>query len=148
MKNASKSGSCFQLQAGAPILKRACKATPQIAAGGLATAAILCVFAVAWVKYSDYQAAQVERNTDAQHAKAETATSPVDHLLQCKDQGSLHSFGGVNADCIERVVKAAQTFQSDRLAGLVTRHITILLDRAVRLQTAKIFRFSVSAIRF
>lgn len=148
MNNASKSGIGFQLQAGTPVLKRACKVAPQIAAGGLATAAILCVFAGVWLKYSDYQAAQLQRDIEAQYAKAETVSSPVDYLLRCKDQGSLNSFGGVNADCIRQVVKAAQTFQSDRLAVLVTRHITTWLVRTVRLQAAKIFRFSVSSSRF
>ena len=147
MNSASKLGSGFQQQAGAPILKRACKAAPQIAVGGLATAAILCVFAVAWVKYSDYQAAQLQRDIDAQHAQVEFAHSPVEQILRCKDQASLGSFGSGNAGCIEHIVKVAQTINSDHITGLVTRHISAWLDKAIRVQASKILRFSVSSSR-
>lgn len=139
MQNASQSDPGFHEHKGAaPILKRAREAAPQIVAGGLATIALLCVLAVAWVKYFDYQTAQLQQRLNAQQAQTEAGAFAVDHFLQCKQEPTFHSFVNTNADCINRVVEAAQNLKGDHVVGEVTRHLSTWLDRSATLHVLRL----------
>lgn len=139
MQNASQSDPGLHKQLGAaPILKRAREASPQIAAGGLATIALLCMLTVAWVKYFDYQTDLLQQNLTAQQAQTEAGASVVDHFLQCKQEPTFHSFVNTNADCINRVVEAAQNLKGQHVVGEVTRHLSTLIDRSTTLQALRL----------
>lgn len=134
----SQSAPGTQQQGARPVLHRAREAAPYIATGGLITIGVVCLCMVGWVKYVDYQAAQLQNDTNAQQAQTEAGAFAVDHFLQCKQEPIFPTFVNTNSDCSNLVVEAAKNLKGDQVAGEVTRHLGTWLEKSTRIHALRL----------